>query len=410
MNNPQLINDRIISLGVCGVRTVYKGVDLLERLRSLGAGVRVYLDGEAEKFVTPLTFESISGNEVMTETPGGSLGGSGSGIDPVESDITVIAPASFSFIGKLASELGTDILTELASNSDHPALLAPAMNRNLYSSRTVRSHLEQLESRGFDFVEPKPWGAATERDRDFPLAIVPERIIGKIGEIVGKDRLLENKKVLITSGPTREAFGPGSYGTGRSQQTLGYLLSKQARQMGAEVLLVSGPTEQVPPSGVGVVWVRTLEELDKLLVRELPNHDLILMAGAASDWETRKETLLPREEKTKRFNLDFEKAPDVLRKLGKPKEREQVLVSLDFNPKSDNSNLGEKMEVNDLDAYFCGVEEEDSASVSSGSFSGKLFFNSGNNITFQAQNSSQLSRKIVRELGKVFFNPLPTDS
>lgn len=401
MNKNKLLSDKRICLGVCGVSTSHESPRLARRLRENGAEVEVVLSEEGRKFITPLTFEEITGRKVLEESKlrrqDSRLEESLAGVDMV-----VIAPASFSFIDRLASNLEGGILHSLVSLSDQPVLLAPSMDGKLYSSQNVRGDLRSLRDRGFYLVEPT-WEVPEKQGLGLPLFPNPEEVISRTGEIFQEDSLLEGKKVLITAGPTREPFRSRKSPGVSSRDSLGFELSQQARKLGAEVLLVSGPTDQIAPPGVGVVWTRTTEELDELLVNEIPNYDLILMTASASDWETGEMDSLFEEEKTKRLDLDIEETPNVLRKLGKLKENEQYLVSIESPTKDTRINPEEKIEENNLDAYFFKTEEEKTGTIDSAIYAGVLLFQSGDEEEFDVQNGSRLARGLLKEISKRTF-------
>ncbi|MCF7890870.1 hypothetical protein K9M78_06585 [Candidatus Bipolaricaulota bacterium] len=403
MTNKDLLKDIIITLGVCGASTAYKSVNLVEQLRHLGAKVRVVLSDEARKYVTPLTFERVSGEDVIVEP-------SASGGERVvqssltnESDVTVIAPASFSFIGKLASGLGTEPLTELVSSSNNPVVLAPSMNRNLYSSETLRSYLNQIKESGFHIVEPKTWELEVKSDQEVPLTIVINKIISKVKDILKEDQLLENKRILVTSGPTRDLFSQPSFTGGATTRSLGYSLSQQARQMGGEVTLVSGPTEQIPPTGVGVVWTRSIEELDELLTAEFSEYDLILMAGVASDWYPELNPNTFKKEKTKRLDLDIPETPDLTRKLGRLKDEKQVLIEFRTGSEDQKGRTRESLAENDIDALFSLLREKEGEDGTRDLFAGTFLFKSGDGGKVQAQTGTRFSREILRKIGQKYF-------
>ena len=403
MTNRDLLENRLITLGVCGASTAYKSINLVERMRQLGARVRVVLNDEAKKYVTPITFEWVSGEEVTVESSESRSGQLVKNSFMAESDVTVIAPASFSFTGKLASGLGREPLTELVSSSNTPVVLAPSMNRDLYASETVRSHLKQIKESGYHIVEPRPWELQSSPDREQPLTIVVSKVISKIRDVLKEDQLLEDKRILVTSGPTRDLFSlPSSSGKAVSD-SLGYSLSQQARQMGGEVTLVSGPTEQIPPTGVGVVWTRSVEELDEMLTGELPEYDLVLMASSAADWHPEFNSNIFGNEKTKRLDLEIPETPDLTRKLGRLKGGNQVLV--EFRTESDNQEdrTRESLVENDIDATFSLRREDTDKDDSRELFAGNFLFKSGDLEKVQAQTGSRLSREILRKLGKRYF-------
>ncbi len=403
MTNKDLLKDKVVTLGVCGASTAYKSVNLVERMRQLGAKVRVALNDEAKKYVTPLTFEQVSGEEVTVESPNsGSVQLSQPSLS-TESDITVIAPASFNFTGKLASGLGRDPLTELVFGSNSPVVLAPSMNRDLYSSETFRSYLNQIKESGFHIVEPKPWELEVSPDQEPPLTIVINRIISKIRDVLKEDQLLEDKRTLVTSGPTRDLFSLPNFSGGSVSSSLGYSLSQQARQMGGEVMLVSGPTEQIPPTGVGVVWTRSVEELDELLTAELPEYDLILMASSASDWHPEFNSDIFKKEKTKRLDLDIPETPDLARKLGRLKGENQVLIEFRTGSENKEVRTRESLVENDIDALFSLRREDEGKEGDRDLFAGSFLFKSGDDEKVQAQTGSRLAREILRKIGQKYF-------
>ncbi|MFB6291735.1 MAG: phosphopantothenoylcysteine decarboxylase [Candidatus Bipolaricaulia bacterium] len=398
-----LLKDRVIGLGVCGVSTAYKSVNLAERMSQQGAKVRVAISNEAKKYVTARTFKQVSGEDVIVETPNSGNDQPDISRITAKTDLTVIAPASFSFIGKLASGLGKGLLTKLVSSSDSPIVLAPSMNSDLYSSETVRTHLQKIKENGFHVVEPKPWGLRKTTDEDLPLTIVISKIISKLREVLQEDQLLEDKKILVTAAPTRDLLNLTTNIEGTINSSLGYSLSRQSRQMGGEVTLVSGPTEQIPPTGVGVVWTRSVDELDELLTEELPNYDLILMAGSASDWHPELNPGIFGGEKTKRLDLGIQVTPDLARKLGRLKEENQVLVEFRTGSETEEDRTHESLVENDIDGVFSPRADDEARTDGRNLLAGSFLFKSGDEEKVRAQTGSRFSREILREIGKRYF-------
>ena len=397
MKNLDVFKNRIITLGVCGVSTAYKSLNLAEQLRGLGARVRVVLNEESLKYVTPKSFEGLSDKVVVIESSDSPDSDRNQLETITDCDLTVIAPASFSFTGKLASGLGQDLLTDLAAKSNNPVVLAPSMNRDLYSSETVRNHLARLKDNGYHVVDPRPWEIESRSGDEPQLAIVPSNVVTKIREVLQQDQLLEERKVLVTSGPTRDMFSLPNYEGSSATGSLGFSLSQQARQMGGEVTLVSGPTEQIPPTGVGVVWTRSVEELDEVLISELPDYDLVLMAGTASDWHPELNPDILGEEKTKKLDLDIPETPDLTRKLGLLKAEDQVLI--EFLPDGFNEEgFKERLEENPIDAIFYLGGNPESETEPTNSLTGSFLFKTGGKKKVHAQNGARLSREIIREV------------
>ncbi|MBS3813888.1 hypothetical protein KGY63_00705, partial [Candidatus Bipolaricaulota bacterium] len=170
-----------------------------------------------------------------------------------------------------------------------------------------------------------------------------------------------------------------------------------------EVLLASGPTEQITPSGVGVVWVKTVNELDNLLTTEAPDYDLILMVGSASDWGPMAGSDLTEEEKTKKLDLGIPETPDLTGKLGKLKSEDQLLVEF-ATETGDERPSTDRLTEHNIDAVFCYPNTAIPQSTNSESVSGSLLFNSDKEIRLQAQDESMLSRAVLKEIGEEYFN------
>ncbi|MFP4135556.1 MAG: phosphopantothenoylcysteine decarboxylase [Candidatus Acetothermia bacterium] len=400
----KLLSNKHILLGVCGVSTAYEAAHLARRLREKGADVKVVLGEESRKFITPLTFEEVTGGQVLEET---GLDGEETRLKEAagNSDMVIIAPASFSFIGHLASNLEGGALHTVVSLSDQPTIIAPSMDRKLYASENVRSELNRLQDRGFYLVEPSQGEVPDETSTGSLLFPPPEEIISRAEEVFREDSLLTEKKVLVTAGPTRRPFTKAREPGAGGLSTLGFELSKQARGMGAEVLLVSGPTEQIAPPGVGLVWARTQKELDELLMKEVSQHDVLLMTASAEDWDGSKQNGIFKEEKTMRLDLDIEETPNILKKMGKLKEEGQILVSIDYRTGDSEVSLDEKIEEDNLDACFHREAEGEPSPFRSTLFTGRLVFRSGQERKFEGQNKARLARNLLKEIGEHFYRP-----
>lgn len=398
MSKMKFLSNKRIALGVCGASTAFEGAYLGKKLTEKGADLEVVFGDDGTKFISPLTFEEITGRRVIREEGEEETRELKNTI--ARNDMVIIAPASFNFIGRLASNLEGGLLSDLAVQADQPVVIVPSLDRRLYSSQNVKDNIEKLRNRGYYVIKPTHEETSDSSGTGLPLFPDPEAVINEIGRIFREDSLLEDKKVLVTAGPTRRSFNSDEEPSTRPRSSLGFQISEQARGMGGEVLLVSGPTEQIPPSGVGVVWTRTSEELDELLLEEIEKHDLIVMAGSAVDWETRTELGLAGDEKTMELDLDLDERPDVLRKLGKLKEEDQLLVSIDLEPQKPGFNPEEKMEEINLDAYLFREKKNEEERLNSGFYSGKLALRNGVNEEFHAQNGSRLARTLLQKVGK----------
>lgn len=311
-----------ITIGVTGGIGAYKAAELISRLREEGAVVRVVMTRAAQEFIRPLTLQVLSGGAVYT--------GLFEGADPLphitlarESDLLVIYPATAHFVGQAAWGLASDLLTTLLLGFEGPVVLCPAMNARMYTSPPVQENLRRLVARGYVVVPPETGRLAcgeTGPGRLPPPDVAVEFIRGAL---VQKD--MAGLGVLVTAGPTREALDPVRYLTNRSSGKMGYAVARAARDRGARVTLISGPTALPPPPGISFKAVETAIEMREAVLEAFGAADVVVMAAAVSDY---RPAIVSREKIKKGavpVTLDLVPNPDILEELGRIKGK-QLLV------------------------------------------------------------------------------------
>lgn len=344
-----MIIGREIILGVTGSIAAYKAVYLARELIRRGANVHVVATQNAMNFVTPLTFQTVTGNPVtndMFELLSGSEIGHVSLAD--RAHITVVAPATANIIGKVANGLADDFLSTMIMATRVPVLFAPAMNTVMWESPAVTRNIARMREAGYHFVEPEVGELACKAQGQGKMA-EPETIIEWIGNVLSpKD--LAGKSVLITAGPTLEPIDPVRFVSNHSSGKMGYALAKAASRRGARVTLVSGPTLLPRPVGVKYVGVTTAEEMYNAVTDAAPNHDIIIKAAAVCDWRP-AESAAGKIKKGPGFvpTLDLEPTRDILKELGRIRTPSQILVG--FAAETDNleANAREKLTKKNLD-------------------------------------------------------------
>lgn len=314
-----------IVLGVTGGIAAYKSAEILRRLVERGAEVQVAMTRGAREFVQPLTFAVLSGREVHTEVWG-------SGNEPTVShvaladwaDLLLVAPATAHTIGKFANGLGDDFLSTYFMAHRARILLAPAMETAMWESEAVRKNLEALTARGVQLVGPASGFLASGHEGMGRMA-EPEAIVEEAWKLLERSRDLEGLRLLVTAGPTREPIDPIRFLSNRSSGKMGYALAEAARDRGASVTLLSGPTEKTPPRGVRVESFETAAELHCLLVAEFPECDGLAMAAAVADFIPRESAeRLHRREGDRQVQLTAGR--DILASL-LPLKRAQTVVA-----------------------------------------------------------------------------------
>lgn len=338
-----------IVLGVSGGIAVYKAVELTRLLVKEGAQVYVVMTENAKRFVTPLTFEALSGRPVYHEIFGNEASASMEHIRAAENaDLLIVAPATANSIGKMAHGLADDPLSTLFSAFSGPVLVAPAMNDQMWGNPAVQDNIRTLKKRGVSIVDPEAGELACGTVGLGRLA-EPERLLEAIRKRLLRQTDLAGLRVLVTAGPTREPLDPVRFITNRSSGKMGYAIARQARDRGAEVTLISGPTHLEPPFGVTVLDCQRTGEMGELVLGHLPQCDVLIMTAAVGDFAP--ETV--QKEKIKKsgeqpFVLNLHPTQDILKSVAE-KKTNQLIVG--FAAESENivQSATEKLQRKKLD-------------------------------------------------------------
>lgn len=339
-----------IAVGVTGGIAAYKACELVRELRKLKAEVRVVMTWAAQKFVTPLSFATLSENPVLL-----SLFEQTEGVGVVHIDLArwcnllVICPATANILGKVASGLADDALSTTVIATNAPVIFCPAMNSVMWQNRAVQENVRKLKSIGYEFVDPD-WGLlATQGEGEGwgRLAAMPKIIQQIKYKLLGTDEL-KGQKVLITAGPTREPIDPVRFISNHSSGKMGFALAEHAKLRGAEVVLVSGPNQLDKPEGVKYIEVKTGEEMLNAVEKEYQNSDIVLMAAAVSDYRPKQVASLKLKKSVSEFNLELVKTPDILTSLGKKKEN-RIHVGFALETDNEVANARKKLHSKKLD-------------------------------------------------------------
>ncbi|MFP4646286.1 MAG: bifunctional phosphopantothenoylcysteine decarboxylase/phosphopantothenate--cysteine ligase CoaBC [Candidatus Bipolaricaulota bacterium] len=404
MNYDNPLTEKTIAVAVTGGIAAYKAVYLVRELQKEGAEVRVLMTRDAEKFVGKVTFESLIGSKVYDDMFQG--GGSIPHIELAkEADMFIVAPATMNTIGKIANGIGDNLLTATIGATKAPVLFCPSMHDQMYRNTATQRNLNLLRDIGHKVMDPEE-GALASGQKGKGRLPSPEAIVEEAKAIAREGKLLAGKKVLITAGPTAEHIDPIRMITNRSSGRMGYALATQARDMGADVLLVSGPTDITPPPGVGVIRVESAAEMEKVVLGESENRDLVLMAAAVSDWkpkETNENKL--KKEQTQKLELELQPTQDILKKLGKKKSSDQVLVGFAAESTDLEAHAECKLREKNLNAIFANPITEENLGPGEGLNRGILLFKSGAREEFPVQNKRTLARGILQELASRFYPP-----
>lgn len=302
---------RHVVLGVSGGIAAYKSAALARDLTARGARVDVVLTRGATEFIGAATFEALTRRPVRTSLwePGGALEHVTLAAD---ADLVILAPATAQLLARAAQGMADDFLTAFLLARRGPVLVAPAMNDDMYAAEPTGANIARLAERGWAFVGPVP-GPLAEGPSDRPGRMAePAEIVAHAERILEGHGALAGLRILVTAGPTREAIDPVRVITNRSSGKMGYRIAEAAWRRGADVLLVSGPSQERPPYGVALRHVETTAELAQAVREQLPATDVLIMAAAPADYRpaSTRDTKLPRS--AGGFTLAFESTEDIL--------------------------------------------------------------------------------------------------
>ncbi len=338
-----------VVLGVSGGIAAYKAVELLRLLVKEGAEVYVVMTENAKQFVTPLTFEALSGHPVYHDIFGSQASASMEHIRAAENaDLMVVAPATANSIGKMAQGLADDSLSTLFSAFAGPVLVAPAMNDKMWDNPAVQENIRTLKRRGVGIVDPEAGELACGTVGLGRLA-EPERLLEAVRKGLLRQSDLAGLRVLVTAGPTREPLDPVRFITNRSSGKTGYAIARQARSRGAEVTLISGPTHLEPPFDVTLLNCQRTGEMAQLVLDHLSQCDVLIMTAAVGDFapeSIQKEKIKKSEGKPLILNL--QPTQDILQEVA-AKKSDQLIIG--FAAESENivQSATEKLQRKKLD-------------------------------------------------------------
>ncbi len=338
-----------IVLGVTGCIGAYKSAELVRGLKKRGYEVQVILTKNAREFVTPLTLETLSELPVVTDLFGPLRE---EGIRHIslteECALFLVAPCSADVIAKLAVGIADDFLSAFALANRAPTMLAPAMNTNMLAHPAVEANLETLRSRGVEIVEPGEGWLACGWMGKGRLA-EPEEIVRRVDARLSTSRDLEGLRVLVSAGPTAEPLDPVRVLTNRSSGKMGFRVAERARERGARVTLVSGPSSEPEPHGVETVRVQTAAQMKDAILARLGGVDVLVMAAAVADYRPEVEAPQKIKKDEKPLTLKLVRTDDILMAVAGARKKEQTIVGFAAETESLEGNAREKLGKKKLD-------------------------------------------------------------
>lgn len=344
-----MLKGKTIVLGVTGGIACFKAAALASMLVKQHANVQVIMTENATKFVTPLTFEQLTGQKALTDTFDRNFQHSVEHIAVADrADLVLIAPATANIIAKLAHGLADDMLTTTVLACDCPKAIAPAMNTKMYENPVTQDNLATLRRYGWEVAEPASGHLAcgTEGKGRLPE---PEELLELCLHAIAREKDLRGKRVLVTAGPTREALDPVRYLTNRSSGRMGYAIARAAARRGAEVTLVSGPTALPRPGYMEIVDVESAQEMFEAVTSRAPDMDIIIKAAAVADYRPADVAEDKIKKKDGDLSIPLERTRDILGTLGQRKREGQFLCGFSMETRDLIENSRKKLTKKNLD-------------------------------------------------------------
>ena len=314
-----------ILLGVTGGIAAYKSADLVRRLRELGAEVQVVMTAAAREFVTPLTFQALSGRPVRTELWDSAAEAAMGHIELARwAELILIAPASADFLARLAGGRADDLLATLCLATSAPIVTAPAMNRLMWASAATQANLVTLQRRGVRFFGPAEGEQACGEVGPGRM-LEPLQIAALTAQLFEPRGPLSGRRVLVTAGPTRERIDPVRFVSNRSSGRMGFAVAEAAREAGAEVVLITGPVALPGPLGVRRIDVESAADMLSAVQREVPGVDFFISTAAVADYRPAHPPEQKIKKSSERLALDMERTVDVIASVAARAERPFVV-------------------------------------------------------------------------------------
>jgi phosphopantothenoylcysteine decarboxylase/phosphopantothenate--cysteine ligase len=343
-----MLSGRKIILGITGGIAAYKAGELVRGLKKKGAEVIVIMTASAQKFVTPLTFETLSENEVITEMFPANRVVKTRHISLAQwAELFVIAPATANIIGKIASGICDDILTTVLCSTPSPVLLCPSMNVNMYENPMVQDNIKKLKRYGYKFLKPGVGDLACGTKGKGRLPEI-ESIIKEVEKILLIKKDLEGKSILVTAGRTEEPIDPVRFISNRASGKMGFAIAEEAQKRGAQVTLISGPTYLSPASAINFISVKTAKEMYEQVKKKFAKADCLIMSAAVSDFSPQQFQKSKIKKDEKELTLRLKPTVDILKEMSK-KKGEKILVGFSLETENEINNAKVKLKEKNLD-------------------------------------------------------------
>ena len=344
-----MLKGKTVLLGVTGSIAAYKIAYLASALKKLHAEVHVIMTQNATNFITPVTFESLTGTKCLVDTFDRNFEFQVEHVSIAKkADVALIAPASANVIGKLAHGIADDMLTTTLMACKCHKIIAPAMNTNMYENPILQDNLKILGHYGYEIIEPA-CGYLACGDTGAGKMPEPEILLQYILREIAMEKDLKGKRILVTAGPTQESIDPVRYITNHSSGKMGYAIAKAAMLRGADVTLVTGPTALTPPLFVKTVPIVTARDMFEAVTSVSDEQDVIIKAAAVADYRPVQVSDEKMKKQDGEMSIELERTDDILKYLGEHRRPGQFLCGFSMETQNMLGNSRAKLQKKHLD-------------------------------------------------------------
>jgi phosphopantothenoylcysteine decarboxylase/phosphopantothenate--cysteine ligase len=395
-----MLKGREIVLGVTGGIAAYKAAEFVRLLARKGANVHVVMSQNAQEFVTPLTFQTLSGNPVMTDL-----------FTLIEdekighialadlAELIVILPATANIIGKIATGIADDFLSTMVMASKAPVFFVPSMNVHMWQNQALQKNIQVLLESGYQIIEPGEGELACHWYGKGRLAELDE-VVEKVEDLFSQ-KDLKGERILITAGPTQEPIDPVRFITNRSSGKMGYALAKVARRRGAEVILVTGPTLlSLPRRDIEVVPVQTAAEMREAVLGHMEGCTVVIKAAAVSDYRPRMISQAKLKKAEPHYSLELERTTDILGEIGERKG-DRIVVGFAAETEDLIAHARKKLLEKNLDLIVVNDVTKPDSGFSSDTNQVKILFPSGEVKDHPVMSKEEVSQLILDDVANL---------
>ena len=399
-----MLKNKNILLGICGGIAAYKIAGLASMAKKTGANVDVIMTENACKFITPLTFETLTSNKTYVDTFDRTFEFK---VDHIElgkkADVFLIAPATANVIGKLANGIGDDMLTTTALACRCPVIIAPAMNTAMFENRVVQDNIKKLERYGMEVIMPAS-GYLACGDIGRGKMPEPETLIEYIKRKVYPKKDLSGKKICVSAGPTREAIDPVRFISNNSTGKMGIEIAKMAAYRGGDVSLVTGPISESVPDFIKRIDVKSAGDMYDEIMKIYSEQDIIIKAAAVADYTPESYSDKKIKKKDTDMSIRLKRTRDILKELGERKRAEgsaRFICGFSMETENMEENSKRKLESKNADMIVANNLKTDGAGFGTDT-NVVTIFTKDNEIKLDKLSKSEVAEKIFDEIVRNF--------